>query len=74
MPLTDSEKEWIVSEALKTDEGRAGLSESMVEPIRDHIGPYRFSFSVPKETKIYKIEKYEDIVSDISNRFKILDL
>ncbi len=32
--LTDKEKEWVISQALQTEEGRVALAQAMVEPIR----------------------------------------
>jgi len=33
MPLTDQEKEFLISEALMTDSGRTALAQAMCEPI-----------------------------------------
>lgn len=33
-PLTDADKELLIAKALETEEGRAALAASMVEPIR----------------------------------------
>jgi len=37
VPLTNTEKEYIISQALETPEGRAALAKAMIEPIRDQV-------------------------------------
>ncbi len=39
MPLTDQEKENIISQALMTDEGRTALAQAMVDPIQAMVEP-----------------------------------
>ena len=61
-PLTQDEKEYVISQALMTDEGRTALAKAMVEPIRtvlDYQGVGR---------KLLMVDKLPDGAMDRYNK------
>jgi hypothetical protein len=75
MPMTDKEKEDIIEQAMETSEGIEALAHFMASAITDELNAIDFEnqhlFSDEKE---YKVEEYNDIISDPKERFDILDL
>lgn len=63
MPLTDKQKENIISEALGTPEGRTALAQAMVEPIAESLellGTYHNVMQEPtKEIALECLSRYE---------------
>ncbi|MEQ9716117.1 MAG: hypothetical protein ABGF52_11370 [Candidatus Asgardarchaeum sp.] len=67
-PLSDADKEMILSEALSTPEGRSALAEAMVEPVRGGYSDWI------KEIEKENLDDAEIEDNPIKNRFEILDL
>jgi len=67
MSLTDEEKEYIIEEALMTDEGRIALAQAFVGAIPSY-------HELGKKLLIVEDAVKEEIDDPIESRFDILDL
>jgi len=68
MPLSDQEKETIISHALATDAGRTALAQAMCEPIRESLDLFGMAGSIfqepTREMALGALSRYEKNVAN----------